>query len=231
MVTLLENLSSAKGLFSAEEAAFYARLHPATMKRWLACSPAGERIFQPDNEESEKSDFATFLDFVQAMAIRSIRTSEKARISLQKIRASVNYAETRGVLYPFAREHTTFWDGHEIHIRIGGTDYVQATGRNVHQASMSPIVEAYMLDLKFDPETGLANRFRAHTYNGCEIYMDPEVRFGEPVVTSCGYTARALWEAVGTEGTIAAAARAYGVKENEVECAIHYQDYLNPKAA
>lgn len=231
MVSLAETLSFGTGLFCAEEAAFYARIHPATMKRWLDGGTSGNRVFQSEMAEHADQKFATFLDFVQAMAIRSIRTRPGAKISLQKIRATVNYAESRGVRYPFARVHTTFWDGRDIHIKVNGTDYVQATGVNIHQASLSPIVETYMLDLTFNPETGLANRFRAFTYNGCDIFMDPEIRFGEPVVESCGYTARTLWEAVETEGSIDAAAHAYGLKSNEVECAIRYQDFLIPKAA
>lgn len=229
MVSLLDNISSTRGLYLPEEAAFYARIHPTTMKRWMDGGPSGERVFRSEADGGEQK-FATFLDFVQAMAIRSIRTSEKVNISLQKIRAAVNYAEEKGVKYPFAREHMTFWDGRDIHIRIDGRDYVQATGKNVDQASLQKIVEVYMLDLKFDSD-GLANGFKAFSRNGCDIHMSPDVRFGEPIVSSCGYTAQALWEAYDTEGGIKAAACAYGVQENEVECAIHYRDHLLPKAA
>jgi uncharacterized protein (DUF433 family) len=230
LVTLAENIDSGKGLYLSEEAAFYARIHPATMKRWLDGGHAGERVFQPSMDGGEKQ-FATFLDFVQAMAIRSIRTNPTLKISLQKIRASVNYATERGITYPFARKHTTFWDGHDIHIRIGNADYTQATGKLVHQTSIRQIVEVYMKDLRFNETTGLADSYKAFSWGGHDIEMNPEIRFGEPIVTSCGYTAQSLWEACETEGSVSAGANAYGVKESEAECAARYFDYLQPKIA
>ena len=43
---------------------------------------------------------------------------------------------------------------------------------------------------------GLAHSFRAFQWGNYTVSMDPAVRFGEPLIRSCGYTARALWEAV-----------------------------------
>lgn len=230
MVSLNENIASGGGLYLADEAAFYARIHPATMKRWLDGGSAGERVFQPAIEGGEEH-FATFLDFVQALAIRNIRTKADLRISLQKIRAAVNFAAERGVTYPFAREHTTYWDGKDIHIRINGSDYTQATGKHIHQTSLTKIVEVYMLDLKFNSVTGLAESYTAFTWKDHDIVMNPEMHFGEPVVVSCGYTARTLSDACETEGGIKAGARAYGVNEVEAECAVRYFDFLRPKIA
>lgn len=228
MVTLAENIESGKGLYLADEAAFYARIHPKTMRRWLEGSTQGERVFQPAREGGEQK-FATFLDFVQALAIRSVRTSPNLKISLQKIRKAVTFAEERGVTYPFARKHTTYWDGKDIHIKLDGKEFFQATGKHIDQASLRHIVEVYMFDLRFSALTGLADGYRAFSWAGHDIDMNPEIRFGEPIVTSCQYTAQSLWDATASEGGVEAAARAYGVKETEVECAVRYFDYLQPK--
>lgn len=56
--------------------------------------------------------------------------------------------------------------------------------------------------------------------------MDPKVRFGEPVIATCGYSALTLWNAVKAEGSIKAAAEIYGVETKEVELACSYFDYL-----
>lgn len=217
-------------MYLADEAAFYARIPSNTMRRWLEGGNAGERVFQPAIEGRDEY-FATFLDFVQALAIRNLRTRTDLRISLQKIRAAVNFATERGVTYPFAREHITFWDGHDIHIRIGSSDYTQATGKNVDQTSLRQIVEVYMRDLTFDATTGLADSYTAFQWGGHQVTMNPKVHLGEPIVASCGYSARSLSEACETEGGIKGAARAYGVKESEAECAARYIDFLQLKLA
>ncbi len=61
--------------------------------------------------------------------------------------------------------------------------------------------------------------------------MHPDRRFGEPLVTSCGYTARALFESYHAEGGVAAAAEAYGVTREEVELACSYFDHLQGNSA
>ncbi len=228
MVKLAQNIGDSRGLYLPDEAAFYARIHPKTMRRWLEGSTQGERVFRPARDGDDQK-FATFLDFVQALAIRTIRGRKDLNISLQRIRSAVNYAEEHGVTYPFARKHTTYWDGKEIHIKLDNKDFIQATGKHINQASLKQIVEVYMLDLKFSEATGLANNYRAFSWGGHDIEMDPEVRFGEPIVTSCQYTAQSLWDAANAEGGVEPAARAYGVKEREVECAVRYLDFLQPK--
>ena len=56
--------------------------------------------------------------------------------------------------------------------------------------------------------------------------MNPEVRFGEPIVPSCGYRAHTLWEAANTEGSFESAAAAYGITVDEVEIGYKYYNDL-----
>jgi uncharacterized protein (DUF433 family) len=224
MTTLSDSLSAGRGIYSAEEAAFYARIPPITMKRWLAEDPAHPGVIRQSSDERG----ATFIDFVQAMAIRSIRAHRQ--ISIQKIRAAVLAAAQRGIKDIFAREHTTYWDGKEIHVLEAGGNFRQLTGAHIDQTSCRPIVEIYMRDLTFG-EDGLACKYDAFNWNDHKIEMCPKTRFGEPVVVSCGYTARVLWEACETEGSVEAAARAYGVTVEEAEVAARYYDHLTMKLA
>ena len=217
------------GLYTPGEAALYSRLAVTTMMRWLRGENGGHAVLRPEaGADAERS--VTFLDFVQLLAIHDIRTQH--RLPLQKIREAVRRAEDEYQLnHPLARRHVTFLLGDEIVILPEGSeDLVQVTGRQKHQMVMRRIVEVYLKDLTFG-EDGLAVAYKAFRWLDVQIEMDPKRRFGEPLVKSCGYTAQALWEAAKAEGSIEAAAEAYGVQPIEVEAAFRYFNLLEGKAA
>lgn len=217
------------GLYTVAEAAYYARVRTQLLSRWLFGDRAGERVVQPQLGDSTEK-LVTFVDFIQALAIRNIRIQHG--LSLRKIRDAVDRARSRyNIEFPFAREHTTFLYEGDIFICLPGEeDLVQVTGKHVHQRAIKKILELYMKDLSFDDE-GLASTYVAFAHRDREVKMDPSFRFGEPFVASCGYTAQVLWEACATEGSFEAAAAAYGVSTSEVEAAFRYYDFLEGKAA
>ena len=59
--------------------------------------------------------------------------------------------------------------------------------------------------------------------------MEPGVRFGEPYVESCGYTAQTLFNAYKSEASIERAVEDCGVTAEEITLAIEYFDYLELK--
>ena len=172
-------------------------------------------------------EFVSFLEFVQSLAIKAIRAEHK--ISLQKIRDAVRVAQDEyHVEYPLARRHTTYLWGSEILIQVEqDRDPIQVTGKHKRQMTMKKIVEIYLADLSWDAE-GLASEYRPFDIG---ILLSPKKRFGEPIVESCGMSAIALWEAVQTEGSIQAAAEAYGVEQSDVRVASHYFDILEGRPA
>ena len=215
--------TAATGLYTPKEAALYARLNPTVLSRWLYGNKSGERVLTPQFEGEQR--VVTFLDFVQALAIRAIR--QQHHISLDKIRTAIDRAEKEfGVKWPLARKHMTYLLGRDIQIvpEAGGNP-VQVTGRGSGQISLRPIVELHLRDLGWDA-AGLATSYRAFSWDGREVLMDPSLHFGEPVIPTCDYSARSLWEAAETEGGIVAAAHAYGVETEDVEIACRYFDHL-----
>jgi hypothetical protein len=223
MVTVAEIFTAGTGLYTPREAALYARLHPSVLTRWLYGNKCGERVVSPQFDRDQR--VVTFLDFVQTLAIRAIR--QQHHISLDKIRTAIDTAEnTFGVQWPLARKHTTYLLGRDIQIvpEAGGNP-VQVTGKGSGQQSLRPIVELHLRDLGWDAE-GLAKSYRAFAWNDREVLMDPTRHFGEPLIPTCDYSARALFEAAETEGGIEAAANAYGVDSKDVEIACRYFDHL-----
>src|SRR5205823_770054 len=103
-----------------------------TMGRWLFGDRQGEAVLRPQLAEANER-IVTFLDFIQALHIRQIRTDTKYRIPLTKIREAIETArETYDVVYPLAMDHTTFLYGKEIGIKLrddqNDEQYVEVTG-------------------------------------------------------------------------------------------------------
>lgn len=246
MITLVDPLVGV-GLYAPDEAAQYARIKRETMARWIWGDSKGEAVVRAQLSaigESEK--LVTFLDFVQALAIRSVRISTKSKFPLQKIRkASIEAAGRYSLAFPLAaRNHRIFIFGPrsapskcEMVIEIGATEVeaqerlLQLTGKKKGNYIIADIAEPFMEELDFG-KSDYAEKFTAFVHKGRKIVMDPKMRLGEPYLPSCGYTARALWDAYQSEGGIDHAARAYGVDKEDVEAAYKYFDYLiNDSAA
>jgi hypothetical protein len=216
-----------KGMYTPSEAAMYARVTPQLMARWVHGSDAGSPVVRPEYSGDEDRT-VSFLDLIQAMAIRAIRQEKGA--SLRAIRQAVEFAATQGVEYPFARKHTTYLFNGEIKIDVPGTGLMDASGPQRHQLNMKKILEVYLKDVGFGPE-GLAINYTAFEEGGIKILMNPGYKFGEPVVMPGGHTAWTLWEACLSEGGIAEAASAFHVSEKEVEIAYKYVDIVRPATA
>ena len=220
------------GLYTPSEAALYARVHPSTMGRWIHGNQMGKAVINPQLV-NDPDRTVTFLDFVQALAIRAIRREHK--VPLPKIRNAVELVRsTYNIDYPFAMKHKTFLLGNEILIEIPafGRDLIQVSGKHKKQGVMRKVAELYMKDLSFTSDGDLASAYQAFKHAGQKIIMDPSRQFGQPLVERCGYPALVLVEAYRSEGSISGAAKAYGLRKTDIELALRYDDYIRgPMAA
>jgi uncharacterized protein (DUF433 family) len=187
----------------------------------------------------------TFLDFVQALAVRKLRNER--RIPLQRIREA--YSKAREdfpvIKYPFATEGVRVGlfgpldrpDKQVLFICFAHGDdgierYYQLTGKKRGNQLIGEVVMTYARFLDFDPTTKLACRYTSYKTDDGKVVMDPQILFGEPFVEATGYTAHALFNAYQTEGTFERAAKIYGVELKYVRLAAEYFDSLNlPPAA
>ena len=236
------------GIYTPAEAACYARVPTALMTRWIHGSKRGAPVVQAQVSDTEDK-IVTFLDFVQALAIRRIKT-EHPGISLHKIRQAHDTAiSTFHINYPFALKSTRIGlfgpsdrpDLQEIWLSPPGDDleesfakYFVITGKDKKNQLIGEVVRTYTVNLVFDDTTELAQRyfpFPAGITNakGSRIVMDPEVRFGEPFVESCGYTTQTLYDAYQSEKSIARASEICGVTPEEITLAIEFVDYIQKK--
>jgi len=231
------------GIYTPQEAALYARASTRLMNRWVFGDGSGQSVLVPQIRNQQSDKILTFLDFIQCLAVRAIRT--RFKVPLNKIRQAVDMARTQfKVDYPFAMKHTTYLfsdkqeRGHgEILIRLPRETetqeeildkYVQISGRERGNIVMNSIIELYLDDLQYGPE-GLASEYTALVNEDGAISMNPKKRWGEPLVKACGYSAQVLYDSTNAEGSLEGAAEAYGVSLQDVRIAYRFFDSLiNP---
>jgi uncharacterized protein (DUF433 family) len=204
-----------KGIYSIDEAALFGRVSPRLIDRWLYGSAQGESVVDPEFGDAEEKTIS-FLDFIQTLAIGRLRTDvRRTRIGL------------------FGPPHDP--KRQEIYICIvkeeaDADKYFQITGKNHGNQLIRQVLQPYMRRLSFDEKTDLASSYCPLERDGLRVVMDPKVRFGEPYLESCGYTARTLFDAYQVERSIERAAEMYGVTGKEIELAIEYFEFLTPNA-
>ena len=74
--------------------------------------------------------------------------------------------------------------------------------------------------------SGRLKKFTALESHGYKIVMDPERRFGKPIIEEIGFEAETLVDAVRIEKTISRAARLYRVDEMAVKAALDFHKLL-----
>jgi uncharacterized protein (DUF433 family) len=222
MLTLLNATKTGCGVYTASEAARYAKIPIATLNAWFF----GTRNRLPLRSAMIQDDTAkviTFVEFVEALAIRALRIDYK--ISLQKIREAINTAKNEyGIDHPFAHQnHKTVLINQDLHIFVDRNDGhpTGLTGKDKGQKSLKPCIEAYMKNLEFG-EDGLASLYTAFTHKDTHVVLKPSMQFGQPVVAETGYSAETLWRAAVIEGDFDRAAEVYEVTPEAVEAAYRY---------
>ena len=206
------------------------------MSRWIH----GTKSSRPALRAELKNDpdrLITFHDFVQAMAVRSIRIDsdriDGKPFSIQKIRSVIDKAkDLYNIDYPFARRHKIylFEDDVVLVLPNDGNVFVQLTGKYEKHYLINAVVEHYAEHLEYDSDTGYANRFKAWISGASTVELSPDIRFGEPMVYRdgilCGVSVEELVNARYTEGSLEAAAHVHGVDKEDVLTALRYYDWM-----
>lgn len=227
------------GLYTTEEAAHYARVSTRTTNRWMFGEGSSEPVVRAQlGEMGSRERLVTFLDFVQLMAIRSVRLREK-RFPLPKIRNACDRASRDyGLRFPLAaKDHRILLFGPRDNLSlcemiiefgkdsIGEERYLQVTGKNKGNLFLTRVAEPFIHGLEFG-EGPFATRYIAWKEGDKSIVMDPHQRLGEPYLPWCGYTASGIWDAYVAEGGVKEAANVFGISETDVELVVHYYDFL-----
>ncbi|PXA04808.1 hypothetical protein DDZ13_06490 [Coraliomargarita sinensis] len=225
---VIDAIQGAVGLYSLQEAAYYARIPENTLRYWFL----GRGDYQPVRTPSvdrEGIPYLSFQDFIESLAIRFLRVEKK--VQMKEIRDSILRAQDEhGIEYPFSdRRHKLAIDkvDRSLHIYINREgDPFKLAGSNIGQRGIQKILEPYMNDLLFDDEDFLARQYRAYTSGGRNVIMNPRFLFGQPKVENSPYSARALWESYIAEGGIDYVCDYYDVSRSVVELSCEYCQHV-----
>ena len=215
------------GLYTLQEVAAYSKAPLGTLRYWLYGKKGYPPLRSPLISHTE-GRFLTFVEFVEAMAIRNLTSNYG--VSLQKVREAIRVAEESFDLpYPFSHPlHKTYLVGTDLHIKFDQEeDLTGLTGRDIGQRSWTKCLEHYMRDLEWDNEND-TTIYTAYRYYAKEsgsvisIRMNPHIYFGAPMVENTGYAAETLWSAALAEGDIPLTAEYYDVGADDVIAACKY---------
>jgi uncharacterized protein (DUF433 family) len=219
MSKLTDAFERGEGMYTVSDVAFYARMHPKTLRTWFSKS---KPLFRRGTSTIDDYLFS-FTDLVEAIYVRMLR--QDYGVSFPVIRTAIDTAKKlENVDHPFAHPNfQTVVVGKEINIIKPGSQHMVALAPNSGQVSDRIILERFIQDLEFGPDNKIIKHiaFRAPQDR---VIISPEFNFGEPMLESNGYTAEVLWLAKQSEGGIKQAADAYGVEESAVKAAVDYYE-------
>lgn len=227
-MTIVETVKQDAGLYTLAQAALFARMPLNTLNYWHYGTKS--RAPLRDSEVArDEGKFLTFLEFVEAVAIRSLRT--EMHIGLPKIREAIKEAQDKyQIKYPFAQQaHKTVIVGKDLHILLGEDALmIGLSGKDKAQESFKKFLEPYMENMRFNAERIACEWIAARYGEGDKIIkMNPRIGFGEPLVGKTGYSAETLWRAAVAEGSIDKACQYYEVDRESVAAACNYWEGLS----
>src|SRR5437016_4763932 len=91
-ITIIESVKRDAGLYTLAQAAMFARIPLNTLNYWYYGTKSRKPLRQSEIAR-EEGKFVTFLEFVEALAIRSLR--KERNISLPKIREAIKEAQDK----------------------------------------------------------------------------------------------------------------------------------------
>ena len=213
------------GVYTPSQAAQLLSISTAMVNRWLYGDARHDAAVTPQVPEHDRQ-LLTFIDLIQAMAIRDIRTAKHGKhLSLQKVRQTVNEAKRLGVLFPFARRHTAYVFSDDVVIRLPDDRLIQVTGKYRNNDLIEPVVYSYLDDLGFDDQ-GFAAQLVPLQRGLRKVILSPAVNYGAPTITPGNYTVATLVAAARSEGGPEAAADLCDVNVNDVLLALDYERKL-----
>lgn len=168
----------------------------------------------------------SFLDLVEASVVSKLRDHGVSLIGIRE--AYRVLAKDHETSHPFSHKGL-YTDGKRVFLRIadesGDEQLVDVLAR---QQLFSKIILPYLKFIDYCEDTKLAARW--HIQKG--VVLDPEYRFGKPIVESCTLPTSLLVAAYDANGRdIDAVADWYGVTGKDVELAVAFEDGLRQRAA
>lgn len=220
------------GLYTSDEAAKLLAVHPSTLRRWLVGysyplkdqtrgrQPAVVASGRPRGELK----VVTFLDLAELLVIKGFR---RHGVPLQQVRVAAEEGNRIfGTSHPLAALRVVTDGRHifaDVQSHLGFREMVSLTDRG--QYVFVDAVEAYLRDLDFDLETGMANKWWPRGRADL-VLVDPRVGFGTPHIVEAAVPTSAVYELVQAGDDLVSVADWFGLTSSQVEAAVAFERHL-----
>ncbi len=213
-----------KGVYTIAEAARLTKLRTQRVREWFRGRETESRIFKPvfqsDYPVIHDEYVISFLDLIELNIGGKLRD---AGISLPKLRQNYNELRRDFGDHPFCRRQI-YVGGKQIFTRgLNDEDsgvVIEAISR---QQYFEKIIMDFLKKIEYDNVTKMAARWNIADL----VTVDPEIRFGRPIVGNTGITTSTLRRAYYANGEDANfVASWYYVEERHVMAAVDFENDL-----
>ncbi len=211
-------------MFSEGEAARLLRVPQGTLHYWLEGGVRKGKQYRPIIRESSRDRrTVTWAEFVEAGLLRQYRRERgvpmaELRAVIEKLRAELS------VPYPLAHQQPFVGPGRQLVREIQdevGLDpeyFLVAIARE--QLVLTSASESFVERVRW--AHGVAAGWRPHEDARSPVLMDPEQRFGKPMIK--GISTEVLWEHDEAGESVEAVAEDFGVSAKDVRWALSYEN-------
>jgi uncharacterized protein (DUF433 family) len=177
------------GIYTFREAARYSRLHYRRVWRWFQPTPGPashpERLPVPalltsDYMPTGGVQEISFLNLVDVFVFGQLREHGVRLKTLRRVYQRMR--DDLGKPHPFAHQRVAT-DGREVFLRHATPDgRDELTEVLTRQRVMTEVIEPFLRQLDYEPDTQLAGRWRIAD----RVVLDPRISLGKPVVAAVG---------------------------------------------
>jgi uncharacterized protein (DUF433 family) len=210
-------------LFSEAEAARLLELAQGTLHYWLEGGERRGRVYKPIvRVEPQGSRSVTWAEFIEAGLLRQYRREQ--RVPMGELRAFIDVLRERtGIPYPLAHMKPFVAD-RELVLEaqdIAGLDAEYCLVAEVRgQLILTPPSEQFIHRVTWDEQ--LPVQWRPHNDPRSPVRIDPDVRFGRPMVK--GISTEVVWEHLEEGEAVEEVAAAFDLDTADVVWASSYEN-------
>lgn len=216
-------------MYTAAEVARWARTTPQTARRWISGysyrSGQMERWSPPVARRAPDEPFLTFENVIEIAAVAALR---RAGLSMQRIRADVDFARRElGIGRPLLSERFRT-DGRELFLRDAATHPHWTNLSRSGQVAWS-YLEEVLREVDYAEDLLARRWWPVGRDEG--VVVDPLVNFGRPVVAIVGVRTETLLDRWVAGVTLEELAGEYGVTPGAIERAVRFENKAGAIAA
>jgi uncharacterized protein (DUF433 family) len=211
------------GIYDLREGARLTRLDAKRVRRWFVPPPseANRRPILTADYKVKGDTAISFLDLIDLFVFGNLRQNGVPLQTLRKVYARLQ--RDTGQKHPFALNRLAT-DGAEVFLRVADADGRDQLVEILTKQMVFPeIIEPFLKQLDYDPDTHLARRWRIAD----GVLLNPALSLGKPVVDGVFVKTDVLADAYRANDKDAdAVARWYNVSPEDVLTAVRFEASL-----